>query len=122
MKISSIACGVVLAFAFAGLARAADVSGKWTASFETQIGTQNYAYEFKVDGQKLTGTAKSMNGETQISEGKVVGNDITFVENLVFQDMPLKITYTGKISGDEIKFTRDVAGVAMEELVAKRSK
>jgi hypothetical protein len=122
MKISSIACGVVLVLAFAGLARAADVSGKWTASFETQIGTQNYTYEFKVDGQKLTGTAKSMNGETQISEGKVVGNDITFVENLVFQDMPLKITYTGKISGDEIKFTRDVAGVAMEELVAKRAK
>src|SRR5580698_2389188 len=82
MKISSIACGVVLALALAGLARAADVSGKWTASFETQIGTQNYTYEFKVDGQKLTGTAKSMNGETQITEGKVVGDEITFVENL----------------------------------------
>ena len=114
--------GFVLALAFAGLALAADVSGKWTASFETQIGTQSYTYEFKVDGEKLTGTAKSMNGETQITEGKVVGNDITFVENLVFQDMPLKITYTGKISGDEIKFTRDVAGLAMEELVAKRAK
>jgi hypothetical protein len=122
MKISSIACGVVLALAFAGLARAADVSGKWTASFETQIGTQSYTYEFKVDGQNLTGTAKSMNGETKITEGKVVGDNITFVENLVFQDMPLRITYTGKISGDEIKFTRDVAGIAMEELVAKRAK
>lgn len=122
MKISSIACGVILALAFAGRARAADVSGKWTASFETQIGTQNYTYEFKVDGQNLTGTAKSMSGETKITEGKVVGDDITFVENLVFQDMPLTITYKGKISGDEIKFTRDVAGIATEELVAKRAK
>ena len=111
-----------LMFAFASLALAADVSGKWTASFETQIGTQNYTYEFKVDGQKLTGTAKSMNGGTQITEGKVTGDQITFVENLNFQDMLLKITYTGKISGDEIKFSRDVAGIATEELVAKRAK
>ena len=122
MILSRIACSVVLSLAFAGLAHAADVSGKWTASFETQIGTQNYTYEFKVSGQNLTGTAKSMSGETQIAEGKVVGDDITFVENLVFQDMPLRIVYKGKISGDEIKFTRDVAGLAMEELVAKRAK
>ena len=122
MKISTIPCGLVLILAVAGLVSAADVSGKWTASFETQIGTQNYTYEFKVNGQNLTGTAKSMNGETQISEGKVTGDDITFVENLVFQDMPLRIVYKGKISGDEIKFTRDVAGIATEELVAKRAK
>jgi hypothetical protein len=113
---------LALIFAFATLAVAADVSGKWTASFETQIGTQTYTYEFKVDGQKLTGTAKSMNGESPITEGKVVGDEITFVENLNFQDMPLKITYKGKISGDEIKFSRDVAGIATEELVAKRAK
>ena len=37
--------------------------------------------------------------------------------------MDLKISYTGKIvSDDEIKFTRDVAGIANEELVAKRAK
>jgi hypothetical protein len=113
---------VSLLLVLAGAAVAADVSGKWTASFETQIGTQNYTYEFKVDGQKLTGTAKSMNGETKITDGKVVGDEITFVENLNFQDMMLMITYKGKISGDEIKFTRDVAGIAMEELVAKRVK
>ena len=106
----------------ATLAFAADVAGKWTASFETQIGTQNYTYEFKVDGGKLTGTAKSMSGETQIAEGTVKGDEISFVENLNFQDMPLRITYKGKISGDEIKFSRDVAGLVTEELVAKRAK
>jgi hypothetical protein len=39
--------------------RAADISGTWTASFETQIGTQNYTYTFKVDGSTLSGRAKS---------------------------------------------------------------
>ena len=69
-----------------------------------------------------SGTAKSMNGESAITEGKVAGDDITFVENLNFQDMPLKITYKGKISGDEIKFTRKVGDFATTEIVAKREK
>jgi hypothetical protein len=112
---------VLMLLASAALAFGADFNGKWTASFETQIGTQNYTYEFKVDGQTVTGTAKSMNGESKITEGKVSGDDITFVENLDFQGMPLKITYKGKINGNEIKFTRDVAGIANEDLVAKRA-
>jgi hypothetical protein len=110
------------ALAFAPL-RAADISGKWAASFETQIGKQNYSYEFKVTGSTLTGKAKSDNGETELKEGKVAGDTVTFVENLSYQGMDLKITYTGKIvSDDEIRFTRDVAGIANEELVAKRVK
>jgi len=100
----------------------ADVTGKWTATFETQIGTQEYTYDFKVDAGKLTGTAKSQFGEAKIEEGVVNGDDISFVENLDFQGQPLKITYKGKISGDEIKFTRNVADMASEELVAKRVK
>ena len=51
------------------------------------------------------------------------GDTVKFVENLDFQGMPLRIEYTGKVvSADEIKFTRKVADVATEELVAKRAK
>ena len=100
----------------------ADVAGKWTATFETQIGTQNYTYDFKVDGGKLTGTAKSQNGESPIAEGVVNGDDISFVETLDFQGQALRIVYKGKISGDEIKFTRNVADMLSEDLVAKRAK
>jgi hypothetical protein len=103
---------------------AADVTGTWTASFDTQVGVQKYTYTFKVDGNKLTGKAKSelANAETEITDGAVNGDDISFVENLNFQDMPLKIVYKGKISGDEIKFTRTILDMFMEELVAKRAK
>ena len=108
--------------AAAALLCAADVSGKWTATFETQIGTQNYTYEFKVDGEKLTGTAKSQFGQGPIVDGTVKGDQIAFVENLDFQGQQVQITYTGKITGDEIKFTRKVGDFATEELVAKRAK
>ena len=112
----------LLAIAAALPAFSADASGTWTASFDTQVGVQKYTYTFKVDGNKLTGRAKSDNGDTEIQEGKVNGDQISFVENLNFQGMPLRIEYTGKLSGDEIKFTRKVADVATEELVAKRVK
>jgi hypothetical protein len=110
--------GIVISmFAFA-----ADITGTWTASFDTQIGVQNYTYTFKVEGNKLTGHVKSQYSDGDISEGTVKGDDISFVENLTFEGMPLRIVYKGKISGDEIKLTRNVADVATEEAVAKRAK
>jgi hypothetical protein len=112
------------AFAIAMLVPAfgKDIAGKWTASFNTQIGEQNYTYEFKVNGEKLTGTAKSNLGSGDITDGVVKGDDVSFVENLKMQEGEIKITYKGKINGDEIKFTRQVGDVATEELVAKRAK
>jgi hypothetical protein len=59
---------------------------------------------------------------TEITEGSVEGDNITFVENLNYQGMPLRIVYKGKISGDTIEFTRNVAEIADEKGTAKKSK
>lgn len=101
---------------------AADASGKWTTTINTQIGDLAYTYEFKAEGGKLTGKAKSQFGDIEITEGKVNGDDITFVENISFNGNAIRIEYKGKVSGDEIKFTRKVGEYATEEFVAKRAK
>jgi opacity protein-like surface antigen len=111
-----------LAALLAAPALAADFSGKWTAAIDTQVGVQNYTYDLKVEGTTVTGTAKSQNGESKIQGGAIKGDEITFVENLDFEGQAIKITYTGKIAGDEIKFTRKVADFATEDFVAKRAK
>ena len=115
---------VVALLMLAALVRAADPSGRWTATFTTEVGEQQYTFEFTVKGSTLTGTAKSnMLGESQLQEGKVDGDKISFVENANFQGMPLKITYSGTMtSADEIAFTRNVADIANEKLTAKRVK
>jgi hypothetical protein len=118
---------LVLAIAATGfLARpfaAVDITGKWTADFDTQIGVQKYTYTFQVKGSELTGTAASDLGTTVIKNGKVDGDTVSFVEPLDFMGMLLEISYTGKIvSEDQIDFTRQVADVATEKLVAKRVK
>ena len=106
-----------------GLARAADVSGTWTASFDTQVGNQTYTYMLKVEGAALSGTAKSnLIGDSTLTDGKVDGNKISFVEKGTYQGMPLQFNYTGEIAGDEIHFKRELMGFPAEEFVAKRSK
>jgi hypothetical protein len=102
------------------------ITGKWQAEFDTQIGKQKYVYELKAEGGKLTGRAKGdiagEKSDTEIAEGKVNGAELTFVENVKFQDQDVRIEYKGEIAGDEIKFTRKVGDVATEEMVAKRVK
>ena len=115
-----IMAGVVCLFA-------ADITGKWTAEFDSQVGLQKYVFEFKVEGTKLTGTAISKiadaaEAKTPITEGTVNGDDVAFVENLNYSGMELKIAYKGKISGDEIKLSRMVGEQEGETFVAKRAK
>lgn len=123
MKRVSLLAALVLA----PLAAFADASGTWTSTFETQVGEQSYTFVFEVDGMTLTGTANSSvagtaNPEVELADGKVDGDTITFVENLSYQGQALAITYTGTMtSDDEIAFSREIAGVATEELVAKRA-
>ena len=105
---------------------AAGVTGTWISEFDSQRGHQKYTFTFKQDGAKLTGTAHSEAGErkrdTELKEGKVDGDTISFVEMLSIQDREIRITYTGKLSadGNEIKFTRAVGEFATTEIVAKR--
>ena len=115
---------LVLMVSSLAVIHAADISGKWTAKFMSQVGDQEYTYEFVVKGTTLTGTAKgSLTGESPIAEGKVDGDKISFVENAKYMDMPLRFEYTGTVtSTDEIKLSRKLPDFPAEEFVAKRSK
>ena len=115
-------CALFVLAAVGAAAYAADVTGKWTAAIDTQIGVQNYTYDFKVDGEKLTGIAKSQFSESPIAEGSVKGDAISFVENLKYEGQEMRVVYKGKISGDEIRFNRQVGEFASEDFVAKRVK
>jgi hypothetical protein len=101
------------------------VAGKWQGQFESQIGTQKYTYDFKVDGTNLTGTAVGItdNGtnNSTLTEGKIVQDAISFVEPLSLGGNDIRIEYTGKVSSDEIKLHRKVGDFGEEDLVVKRA-
>jgi hypothetical protein len=122
MKLRNVVLLMMLIAGMAVSVFASTIDGQWTATFDTQIGEQHYTYTFKADGEKLTGTAKNDRGTTEITEGAIKGDAISFTEKLEFNGNPLVIMYTGKMSGDEIKFTRKVGDFATEEITAKRVK
>ncbi len=106
---------------FAVAAFAADVTGKWTYEMTTQNGEKRPgALTLKADGTTLTGTITGRGGETAISEGKIDGDNISFVVVRERNGEQLKSQYTGKVVGDELKLNMKM-GDRTVEIVAKRS-
>jgi hypothetical protein len=95
-----------LAAIFALCAWGADVAGTWKGSIETPNGTMENTFVFKVDGSKLTGTVESgPMGQSDIAEGKVDGDKLSFVVVRNFNGNEFRMNYKGTVSGDEIKLT-----------------
>jgi hypothetical protein len=113
---------VVLVLVFVVGLPAAEVTGAWKADFDTPVGHRNYTYDLKAEGGKLTGKATSERGEAELTEGKVSGDEVFFVETLSFEGQSIRIEYSGKVSGDEIQFKRQVGDFGSQEFVAKRVK
>jgi hypothetical protein len=102
---------------------AADVAGKWVGSAPGRGGqAQEVTFDFKVSGEQLTGTVTGPRGSSDISDGKVAGDEISFRQVLEFNGRSVTLVYKGKVSGDEIKFTRQrEGGERSQEFTAKRS-
>jgi enterochelin esterase-like enzyme len=106
-------------------ALAQDIDGTWRAEFDTQRGQQKYTFVFKREDKTLTAKASAeLDGQKRdvdLKEAKIDGDTVTFIETIMAQNRELRITYTGKISADGIKFTRKVGDFGSAEAVAKRA-
>src|SRR6185436_18645465 len=125
MKYRTLFLSVCFALIASTLAWAADVSGKWVAQVPGRDGTpRETTFNFKAEGSKLTGTMSGRQGDTAISDGKIEGDTISFAVVRQGQNGEIKIVYKGKVSGDEIKITREggPGGGQAQEFVAKRAK
>jgi hypothetical protein len=76
----------------------------------TIINQQTVNATFEVPGQpKMTGKLTTQSGNpVEISEGKITGNDISFVTVSRMGQNEMKTNYKGTISGNEIKFTAEM--------------
>src|SRR5882672_7770425 len=98
---------------------AADIDGKWTGTIATPNGDFPQTFTFKADGAKLNGSLMIMEGmEVPITGGKIDGNNISFSITLDF-GMPFTLTYTGVVSGTELKVKGDAGGMPFEFVLKK---
>ncbi|MBV8729635.1 MAG: hypothetical protein JO336_07485 [Acidobacteriia bacterium] len=106
--------------AFAVAAFAADVTGKWMAQVPGRNGNQDVTFNLNQSGSSLTGTVTTPNGDQQISEGKVDGNDLSFVVSFEARGNTIRQEYKGTVAGSEIKFTRSGGRGNPIEFTAKK--
>lgn len=102
----------VLFFTLSSVAAlAADFNGKWSADVPGRNGnTQTLTFDFHVDGSTLTGKVTTMRGDTDITNGKVDGDNISFDTVMSMGGNSMTMSYMGKADGDTIKFSRSMAG------------
>lgn len=103
---------------------AADLTGVWKTSIETPMGAIEYTFNFQQKDAVLTGTIvytiENEKHESKILDGKITEGKVTFYENMSMQGSDMKITYEGKIDGDVVNFSRNVADFGSESFIAKR--
>ena len=126
MKLRNVLLTTGLIMAFLTVGYAAGIDGKWTAEVPGRQGnTQTTTFNFKSAGDKLTGTMSGRQGDIEISDGTIKGSDVSFKVVREMQGNKITINYVGKMSGDEIKFTRTMeggpGGGAAVEFTAKRA-
>ena len=87
------------------------------------LGHLELTFNLKTSGAAVTGTIDGLPTEaSEIKEGKVDGDSITFWSMTEYQGSPIKLVYHGKIAGDQISFTMGTDdGGWSADLVAKRS-
>lgn len=99
---------IVALFCITFVASAADISGKWMADVPGGRGPVATTFLFTQSGNGLTGSVDAGRGANMIADGKVDGDTVTFSTTIAGRDgTPNKQTYTGKIKGDSIDFTRE---------------
>ncbi|HLK70087.1 MAG TPA: hypothetical protein VKU19_41945 [Bryobacteraceae bacterium] len=112
---------LVLALLAAHAAPATDLTGKWKGTMQTPDGQSlEINFNFQMSGEKLTGSVASSYGEEQITEGVAKDDSVSFV--IMAGGGQFKITYKGKLVGDDLKFNVTLGDMGDRELIAKRVK
>jgi hypothetical protein len=84
------------AIVLACAALAADISGSWEFTVNTSQGSGSPSFEFKQEGEKLTGTYSGLFGKAPIS-GTVKGDEVEFTFEVPNVDG--KVRYKGTLEG-----------------------
>ncbi|WP_214069952.1 hypothetical protein [Mucilaginibacter sp. dw_454] len=95
------------------------LNGKWTGSVKiTQEDELSLVYNFKVDGNKLSGTVESPDGnELPIADGVLSGSEFAFT----VKAGKIVVNHTGKYYGDSVVVSADIDGKTFKSTL-KRDK
>jgi hypothetical protein len=110
-----VLCSFVVCFA-----TAAGLNGKWTGSVKINREDElDLVYNFKVNGDKLTGSVESPSGdELEIADGIISNNEFAFT----VKAGKYTIYHTGKYYTDSVTVSANVEGKALRATLKRNKK
>ena len=100
----------LIGFAIAAMTMfAGDLTGIWAGQAPGRRGDkEDVAFQFKVNGNTLTGKMFGDEFDLPLEEASVSGNQLTFIVTTTnyYSRSQVKFVYTGTIKGNEIELTR----------------
>jgi len=90
---------MLLCCIFVCFAATTSLNGPWYGTLKTDDGNEYpLTYNFKIDGDKLTGTAKGPHGDLPIVDGELHGTDFVFTVKLD----KMELLHSGKFYPDSV--------------------
>ena len=111
--------GILIFLVLVVAAKAGDISGKWIV----MVDNVDVEMDFRVNGSTLTGTVNNpLGGESKIKEGKIDGNNFSFIVTPKIAPNNMRFLWKGVLDGDVIRLTRVIPGGRMTQAVGLRPK
>jgi hypothetical protein len=80
--------------------------GTWNLTMQTPMGERRSTLTLSTAGGTLTGKQEAEGNTTDIAEGTVSGNDVSWKVSIT-NPMPLTLTFNGTVDGDKLSGTAD---------------
>jgi len=104
---------VVLAFAFASVAGAADVSGNWTLKMKNPMGEDEaFTLAIAAKGEALIITCNDHPKLTNLEGAGTLKGDAITMNLKATGDMAVEFTFTGTVEGNKMTGTREIGMAA----------
>ena len=87
-------------------AHATNLGGTWKGAFDFEGGSMPLTFNLHTSGNMVTGTVEGLpTTPSEIHDGKLEGDTVTFWVNTDYQGETYKLVYKGTITADQIAFT-----------------
>ena len=78
--------------------------GNWNTTMNTPMGAQNATLTLATDGNSLTGKMSGPQGELELQDGAVDGDNLTWKADIT-TPMAMTLEFSATVEGDEISGT-----------------
>jgi L-seryl-tRNA(Ser) seleniumtransferase len=122
-SIKTLALGILILAGLPLFALAVDVSGIWEITLQSpQRGDMTSEMKIEQDGEKITVTMESFQGDELTGEGTAKDNKVEWTVNINTQRGDFSITYTGTVEGDTMSGEAEIGDFGSMEWTAKKKK